>query len=390
MSHQLIGRNADLAKLRNEGLHTEVRHGYLVIRDIPYVNSDKTVLRGTIFCELTTNGGLTAKPASHVCYWSGEHPCHASGQKLTAFENPSPRQDFGHGLVADFTFSAKADYRDFHHKMRTYIGRIAAEAERVDPTVTAETFPVYALDDEESVFKYVDTATSRAGIGAINEKIANQKIAIIGLGGTGAYILDLIAKTEVAEIHLFDGDVFASHNAFRAPGAATIEQLEEKLQKVNYYSRIYSAIRHRVIAHDTYIKPENIEELNGFDFVFICIDRGSARRFIVERLENLEIPFIDVGLGVIRNDNMLSGLVRVSTSTPQTRSSARRHLDFTDSEEIANDYATNIQVAELNSINASLAVIRWKRLAGIYHDGSKESYAGFSISANDIVSEEDA
>ncbi|WP_318271316.1 ThiF family adenylyltransferase [Sphingobacterium cellulitidis] len=46
-------------------------------------------------------------------------------------------------------------------------------------------------------------------------KLERQKIAIIGLGGTGAYILDMVAKTPVKEIHLFDGDSFDQHNAFR-------------------------------------------------------------------------------------------------------------------------------------------------------------------------------
>ena len=57
----------------------------------------------------------------------------------------------------------------------------------------------------------------RAGISDLNAMLRGQKIAIVGLGGTGSYILDLIAKTEVSEIHLIDADEFVNHNAFRAP-----------------------------------------------------------------------------------------------------------------------------------------------------------------------------
>lgn len=67
----------------------------------------------------------------------------------------------------------------------------------------------------ETVFQYIDTNSSRANIEMINMKLERQKIAIIGLGGTGAYILDMVAKTPVKEIHLFDGDSFDQHNAFR-------------------------------------------------------------------------------------------------------------------------------------------------------------------------------
>jgi hypothetical protein len=37
-----------------------------------------------------------------------------------------------------------------------------------------------------------------------------------GLGGTGSYILDLVSKTPVNEILLFDSDDFLQHNAFRS------------------------------------------------------------------------------------------------------------------------------------------------------------------------------
>src|SRR5260370_29003829 len=85
--------------------------------------------------------------------------------------------------------------------------------------------------DLESVLRYHDSATSRAGIGAATEKLALRKIVIIGLGGTGSYILDLMAKTPVQAIHLYDGDVMLTHNAFRSPGAPTIDELEKRLRK---------------------------------------------------------------------------------------------------------------------------------------------------------------
>ena len=33
--------------------------------------------------------------------------------------------------------------RDFHHKMTTYLGRIVGEAQRLDSTATAQTYPVF-------------------------------------------------------------------------------------------------------------------------------------------------------------------------------------------------------------------------------------------------------
>ena len=58
--------------------------------------------------------------------------------------------------------------------------------------------------------------------------MALKKIIILGLGGTGSYILDLVAKTPVKEIHLYDGDTFYQHNAFRSPGAPSSDELRAR------------------------------------------------------------------------------------------------------------------------------------------------------------------
>lgn len=287
MSQRLIGLNPDLEQLRNAGYDLAIHGGFLVIQGVPYVTSQGVIERGTLISPLALGDGEhTDKPNTHVCYWMGEHPCHSDGQPIRGFENQSPRHDLGEGLTNVLTFSAKADYRDYHHKMTTYLGRIVGEAQRLDPTVTAQTYPVFAIEDEaESVFKYADTASSRAGIGALNEKLVPQRIAIIGLGGTGAFILDLVAKTQVREIHLFDGDRFSSHNAFRAPGAASLDQLRAKPQKVAYFAALYAAMRRGIHPHDEYLSAANLEQLRGLDFVFLCLDRGAVKRDLVAGLE---------------------------------------------------------------------------------------------------------
>ena len=85
------------------------------------------------------------------------------------------------------------------------------------PEVTARIFRE-PEDKEDSVFKYVETASDRVGIGRLTERLAEEKMAIVGLGGTGAYVLDLVAKTPVREIRLFDGDEFLQHNGLPFTG----------------------------------------------------------------------------------------------------------------------------------------------------------------------------
>ena len=387
MSRRPIDLSPDLTRLQNEGYNIAVRDGYLLVRDVPYVDSNRILQRGILISKLNLSADKTNKPDDHVAYWTGVHPCHADGSLIASIQNASPPQDFGNSIRADFTFSAKADYRDYHHKITTYIGRISGEATKIDPNATACIYPTVAAEGAEGVFKYIDTASSRAGITAINARLEGHKIGIAGLGGTGVYVLDFVAKTAVAEIHIFDGDIFSQHNSFRAPGAPTLAQLDARPQKVDHFGEIYSNMRNGIIVHDVFLNETNLSLLDGLDFVFICLDQGAAKRAVVDRLVANGTPFVDSGMGVVLTNGRLGGIVRVTTSTPETRDQARPHISFSDEGGGANEYATNIQIAELNALNAALAVIRWKKLFGIYQNMREDIYSGYSIPSGEIVAE---
>ena len=87
------------------------------------------------------------------------------------------------------------------------------------PEATGQTHAPAVEDPDGSPFAYTDTATPRAGPDAYAARLEGLRVAIVSAGGTGSYILDLVAKTTVAEVHLCDGDQFLQHNAFRAPSA---------------------------------------------------------------------------------------------------------------------------------------------------------------------------
>ncbi|MGY4167566.1 ThiF family adenylyltransferase [Bradyrhizobium sp. USDA 4529] len=395
MSHQLIARSGDLLRLRNDGYHLDVRNGFLLVRDVPYVDDsgvvhEDGVLISKLELEVRDGHEVTRQPSDHVARWTGKHPCHASGEKIRSFENGSPPEDLGGGIKADYAFSAKANYRDYEHKMRAYLGWIVGEAQKLRPEATAQTYPVYATDDEDDdVFNYIDTASSRVRIGADNEKLEEQRVAIIGVGGTGAYVLDLVAKTRVAEIHIFDGDRFDTHNAFRAPGAWSLEDLEKKESKVETFRRIYGRLRRKgLFGHDEPLTSANLSKLQGINFAFLCLDTGKAKRAIVDWLVAHSVPFIDVGMGITRGPNGLQGIVRLTTSTPGKRDHIERRLSFGSGDEAENEYATNIQIAELNALNASLAVLRWKRLLGFYRDAGKEHYTSYQIATGELCNED--
>jgi hypothetical protein len=392
MSRQLISRSPDLQKLRDEGYDIEARGGYLLVKQVPYVNSRKEVKRGVLVATLRLAGEVTATPDTHVVHFAGDYPCDQTGAPLARIQHQSERKALDRDLIVDHSFSSKPRtgiYPNYYEQMTTYAAILSSHAEAIDPTATPRVFPLIEAEETESVFHYIDTASSRAGIGAVSRKLEIEKIAIIGLGGTGSYVLDLVAKTPVAEIHLFDGDVFSQHNAFRSPGAASLDDLRARPSKVSYLRARYSNMHRHIVAHDQYIDASNAEILRGMAFVFLCLDRGAAKKQIVEKLEEFGIPFIDVGMGIQLVDGALLGILRVTASTKDKRAHVRQSNRIPFSEAVAdNDYAKNIQIADLNALNAALAVVKWKKLFGFYHDLENEHFSTYTIDGGALVHED--
>lgn len=108
-------------------------------------------------------------------------------------------------------------YPDYFAKMSTYATILSGPAAVLQPGISPKIFRTPDETEMDSVFNYIDTASDRAGIGKLSEKLEGEIVSIIGTGGTGSYIIDLVSKTPVREIRLFDADEFLQHNAFRAP-----------------------------------------------------------------------------------------------------------------------------------------------------------------------------
>jgi hypothetical protein len=394
MSQQLINLSPDLKRLQDEGYEIEIRWNHLLIHSVPYVTSTGEIAKGTLVSDLILAGGITAKPVgglAHVAHFIGDYPCTREGVRISQIQHMSNRSTLAGDIVIDHSFSNKpaAGYTDYHEKMTRYVEIISAHAASIDPSVTACTFKIIEAQEEKSPFVYFDTASSRAGIGAISEKLALPKVAIVGLGGTGSYVLDLLAKTPVQEIHLFDGDIFLQHNAFRSPGAAPLETLKLQPRKVDHFKSIYSQMHKGIIAHEGFISEKNVQNLRGVDFVFLCIDNGIVKRAIIDELLSSKTQFIDVGMGIelIEESGELVGICRVTTSSISKQNHISSRIPLADAQ-VDHVYGSNIQVADLNALNAALAVIKWKKICGFYQDIEREHNSTYSINVNQLTSDE--
>jgi len=375
--------------LVDDGYEVSIRSGHVVVDNVPYVTPDRSIARGALISVLELSGDRTSRPSTHVMMFTGEHhPCHATGRPIEGIIHDRINLTIDNGLIAKHSFSSKPPdgYADYYAKFDTYAKILSAPAVALDSKVTPRTFRP-SESQPDSPHCYPETASGRAGIADVMRKLYGHRIAIVGLGGTGAYVLDFLAKTPVREIHLFDFDRFFTHNAYRAPGAASLEVLREGPTKVAYLHQVYCKMHRGIIPHDVAVDESNLSSLEEMDFVFICIDDNGAKGVIASYLESRNKDFIDVGVGVELYDGYLGATVRVTTSTTAKRDHFRKRVPMgSHLEEDA--YRTNIQIAELNGLNACLAVIRWKKLVGFYRDLEREHSMTFSTDVNLLVSED--
>lgn len=392
MLHKPIDRSPDLKRLRDEGFEVSIRGTYVLVSGVPYLNSNRQVERGTLASELTVAGDKAGKPSNHVIHFIGEHPCNKDGLQINQLVHSTTKKNLGNELVVDRSFSHKpvAGYANYYEKFTTYIGVISGPVRSENYDITAQTYKYVASDQSESAFHYPDTNSSRAEINVISDKLKGQRILIIGMGGTGSYVLDFVAKTPVAEIHLYDEDQFLLHNAFRAPGAPDVNTVKQSPSKVDYFHGIYSRMHKGIKPHAEYVTAENLDKLVNFDYVFICVDKGLIKRKLVEFFSAHKMSFSDVGIGVVVADNhKLVGQVRVTSSFDGELGNVlqKGRICFSDGDE-EDGYKQNIQIAELNALNAAHAVIKWKKYCGFYGQAEDERNSIYLIDDNSVINED--
>ncbi len=390
MSQLPINLSPDLIRLREDGYEVSIEHEHLVLQNIPYINANRQICRGTLVSDLDLSGNKTNPPKNHIAMFSGDYPCNQDGVPIENIRLNSTSRLIGEGLTIKHSFSSRPrgrTYVDYYEKMTTYAALISNPATAVDPSATPRTYRVIESADD-SRFVYFDNASGRAGITAVTQKLKRHSVAIIGLGGTGSYLLDFVAKTPVKQIHLYDADVYEQHNAFRSPGAPSLEQLQSRPLKVDYFTELYSKMHKGVVPHTQFVTDKNVDELCDHEMVFVCIDNNVAKATIITALEKYDIPFIDVGMGLELVDDSLVGTIRTTTSIPGFRKHVheRDRISFKAAPE-DNIYANNIQIAELNAANAFMAVLRWKKLWGFYKDTESEYHSLFTIDDNHLLNE---
>ena len=390
MSRKLVNLNPDLKRLADEGYAIRCLSGYLVVSHIPYLNSQREVAFGSLVSVMTLmSENRIAPPQDHQLFWCGEHPCHLDGTPISQLGGGPHVAEFGEGLRSGFLWSNKPPqgFPDFFTKIDSYANIVSGPAMEINPSVTPKCFIEVKSDEPDSPFHFPDTMSSRASIFDLNRPFESHTVSIIGLGGTGSYVLDFVSKMPVREIRLFDDDKFFVHNAFRRPGSSVEQDFER--YKVELLAEDYGTFHKNVRPFPKRITSDDCDDLTGSSFVFVCVDRGPARLAITRALMDLQIPFVDVGMGLSREDGGLSGMVRTTLIDGGEWNVLldKGFLPIKDAEDDV--YSSNIQIGELNALNACLAVIKYKRRFGVYVTEVSAFHSLFDVGADSILSHND-
>ena len=342
---------------------------------------------------MKTADNIHFEQQDHQVLFAGSHPCALDGSPIPNFGG-GPAQlalsEASKDVVVERSFSNKpkktGQFQDHFEKIESYVAQISGPAIELHG-VRPYTFRSVETEEPNPIFKVRDTLTSLAEITDLAQKFANDDVAVIGLGGTGSYLLDFLVKTQVPRIRAFDPDLFYVHNAFRSPGAIGTDEFGKP--KAEIYQARHDNFRYGLTITQKFIDESSGDDLAGVTFAFVCVDKGSSRKGIFDLLLAKQIPFIDVGMGLKRQNGPLTGMARV-TYYSKTDGNRIRQMGLADEADDPNDiYRTNIQIGELNALNACLAVVKFKQLRGFYLETESPFHFLFDLGDLKIVGQKE-
>lgn len=125
------------------------------------------------------------------------------------------------------------------------------------------------------------------------DTLRGSRVAVFGVGGVGGYVVEVLARSGVGEMDLFDDDKVCLTNVNRQIYAllSTVGK-----NKVDVAAERVKDINPRCIVHkyQMFYVPQNADDidLSLFDYVVDCIDTVTAKLELIKRCHQLRIPII--------------------------------------------------------------------------------------------------
>ena len=212
--------------------------------------------------------------------------------------------------------------------------------------------------------------------------LAQEHVAIVGLGGVGAWIADFVVKADPTEVHGWDDDCIEPKNILRMPGGLDPNVWIGK-RKADWFQETYSLIHTNVHGHNVKVLPENIQEvIERTTFAFVAVDGADDRMMVCDTLANAGIPFVVVGLSPVRKDKQVKISMRIVTAhfgvsswkgaIPQVGQAGQ------------DDYGS-LDLPDMYSIAAGWAVQSWRKMRGQLWQKQREECLHYSANDQSLI-----
>ncbi len=125
------------------------------------------------------------------------------------------------------------------------------------------------------------------------DTLEGSRVAVFGIGGVGGYVAEVLVRSGVGELDIFDDDRVCLTNVNRQIYALTstvgqykVDVAEKRMHEINP--------RCIVNKYQMFYLPSNADEidLSVYDYVVDCIDTVSAKIELAKRCHKLGVPII--------------------------------------------------------------------------------------------------
>ena len=200
--------------------------------------------------------------------------------------------------------------------------------------------------------------------------LASEHVAVVGLGGVGAWIADFAAKSDAREVHGWDYDCIEPKNILRMPGALDPEEWIGR-PKAEWFQETYCRIHKGVNGHKVKVSTDNVQNVVvGTTIAFVAVDHAEDRMMVCDSLANAGIPFVVAGLSLARQDKRVKVAMRVVTAHPGLPSWRQAIPQVGQSGQ--DDYGS-LDMPDVYSIAAGWAVQSWRKMRGqVWQDEREE------------------
>ena len=125
------------------------------------------------------------------------------------------------------------------------------------------------------------------------DTLAGSRVAVFGIGGVGGYVTEVLARSGVGALDLFDDDRVCMTNINRqiyalisTIGKYKVDVAEARIHDINRKCEVRK--------YQMFYLPSNADEidLSVYDYVVDCIDTVSAKLELIRRCHRLNVPII--------------------------------------------------------------------------------------------------